>query len=218
MRPKVTWSLWTSAMLAACLSAAPGFAAAQESHGRFELTPYVGFRFGGEFDERDGDRDFVLDEHAARGLIFNFPAAATDGQWEVLYARQATKLETAAGADGDPRLELDVDYLHFGGTYRFDGRSIRPFVAATAGAAHFSPRLPGFGAETYVSGSLGGGVQLRADKRLGVRLEGRVFGALLDHDGEIFCNTSGVTDACALVVDSALLIQWEARAGVVFRF
>jgi hypothetical protein len=122
------------------------------------------------------------------------------------------------GADGGPPLELDVDYLHFGGTYRFDGTSIRPFVAATAGAAHFSPRLPGFGAETYLSGSLGGGVQLRADKRLGMRLEGRVFGALLDHDGELFCNTSGVTDACGLVVDSALLIQWEARAGIVFRF
>ena len=91
-------------------------------------------------------------------------------------------------------------------------------MAATAGAAHFSPRLPGFGAETYLSGSLGGGLQLRADKRLGVRLEGRVFGTFLDHDGEIFCNTSGETNDCALIVDSELLIQWQVGAGVVFRF
>jgi hypothetical protein len=150
-------------------------------------------------------------------LIFNFRAAEKDGQWETLYAHQTTRLETAAELDTDG-LELDVDYLHFGGRYRFDGTSVRPFVAATAGPAHFSPRLPGFGAETYLSGSLGGGVQLRADKRIGVRLEGRLFGTFLDNDGEIFCNTGGLTNACALVVDSTLLIQWEAGAGIVFRF
>jgi hypothetical protein len=62
MAPKLTWRVRTSIILAACLSASPGLAAAQESYGRFELTPYAGFRFGGEFDERDGDRDFALDE------------------------------------------------------------------------------------------------------------------------------------------------------------
>jgi hypothetical protein len=182
------------------------------------LTPYAAFRFGGEFDERDGGRDFTLDERAARGLIFTFPAAAKDGQWEALYAHQATKVETAADFERGREVELDVDYLHFGGAYRFDGSSIRPFVTATAGAAHFSPRLPGFGAETYLSGSLGGGVQLRADKRVGVRLEGRVFATFLGHDDDLFCRASGVTDVCALAVESSPLIQWEAGAGVVFRF
>jgi hypothetical protein len=200
------------------MAAAPWLAAAEEPFGRFEVTPYAAFRFGGEFDERNGERDFALDDHSARGLIFNVRAAAPGGHWEALYAHQATQLETLAGFDGGSELELDVDYLHFGGTYRFDGTSTRPFVAATAGAAHFSPRLPGFEAETYLSGSIGGGVQLRADKSVGVRLEGRVFGTFLDHDGEIFCNTSGVTSACALVADSALLIQWEVLAGIVFRF
>ena len=207
-----------SILLVAWLSVLPPVGAAQESVGRFELTPYAAFRFGGEFEERDGSRDFTLEERAAQGLIFNIRAAATDGQWEVLYARQRTKLETQAAFTGAPLLDIDVDYLHFGGTYLFAGASTRPFVAATVGAAHFAPRPPGFGAETYLSGSLGGGVQLRADKRLGVRLEGRVFGTFLDHDGEVFCRSREPADACALIVESAALVQWEARAGIVFRF
>lgn len=70
----------TSRTIVACLLASPSSAAAQELHGRFELTPYAAFRFGGEFEERDGDRDFALDERAAPGLIFSVRAAAQDGQ------------------------------------------------------------------------------------------------------------------------------------------
>lgn len=202
-------------VLAAWALSVPASLAAQDFDGRFELTPYAAWRFGGELDERGGARNFALDDRAASGLIFNFPAAAPNGQWEALYAHQATKVETAAA--GTP-LELDVDYLHFGGTYLFEGTWLRPFIAATAGAAHFSPRLPGFPSETYFSGSLGGGAHLRADKRIGVRLEARVFGTLLDEDGEIFCATGGATNACAFAVDGSWLIQWEARAGVVLRF
>jgi hypothetical protein len=115
-------------------------------------------------------------------------------------------------------LELDVEYLHFGGAYRFSGSAIKPFVTATAGAAHFSPRLPGFGGETFLSGSIGGGVQLRADKPVGVRLEGRLFATFLGHDTDIFCHASGVMDTCAIAVSSSPLLQWEMGAGIVFRF
>jgi hypothetical protein len=192
-------------------------APAAERPGGFELTPYEAYRFGGEFEERGGDRDFTLDEHAGRGLIFGFPAASDGGRWEALYARQPTRVATA-GAAGQPKLELDVDYLHFGGAYRFTGVSVRPFVTATAGAAHISPRLPGFGAETFLSGSIGGGVQLRADKPVGVRLEGRLFATFLGHDTDIFCHTGSGTDVCAIAVASSPLLQWEVGAGIVFRF
>ena len=36
-------------------------AAAQEQQFRFELTPYLGYRLGGSFEEQDGDRQFDLD-------------------------------------------------------------------------------------------------------------------------------------------------------------
>jgi hypothetical protein len=204
--------------IVACFVAAPACTTAQELAGRFELTPYEAYRFGGEFEERGGDRDFALDERAAQGVIFGFPAAAENGRWEALYAHQPTFVDTAAGADGGPQLEIDIDYLHFGGAYRFDGNAVRPFVMATVGAAHFSPRLPGFGSETFLSGSLGGGVQLRADKPIGVRLEGRLFATFLGHDTDIFCDSSRATGGCAIAIASSPLLQWEIGAGIVFRF
>jgi hypothetical protein len=193
-------------------------AAAQEAPPRFELTPYAAYRFGGEFEEVDGERTFELREGNAQGLIFNIRAARANTQWEALYAHQQTQVETQASFNGGPLLDIDVDYLHFGGTYQFEGENTRPFVALTAGVSHFEPGLPGFDGETYLSGSIGGGVQLRAQKRLGVRLEARAFASLVDSDGTLFCAGGASVNGCALNVNGTALFQWEAHAGLVFRF
>jgi hypothetical protein len=204
-------------------------AGAQERPPRYELTPYGAYRFGGEFegeDTDDGDatndgQNFELREGNATGLIFNIRTNSVNTQWEILYAHQDTQLETEATfTAGAPLLDLDVDYLQFGGTYLFDeaSDSTVPFVAMTAGLARFEPENPGFEAENYFSGSLGGGVQLRADKPVGVRLEARVFGTFVDSDSTLFCRTGPDANFCALSVSGNVLVQFEARAGVVVRF
>lgn len=193
------------------------FAGAEEAP-RFELTPYAAYRFGGEFEEQDGDRAFELGEGNAQGLIFNIRAADVNTQWEVLYARQQAEVETQPSFSGGPLLDIDIDYLHFGGTYLFEGVNTRPFVALTAGVSHFEPGLPGYAGETYFSGSIGGGVQVRATKRLGVRLEARAFATLVDSDGSLFCASGDQISGCAFTVNGTALYQFEARAGLVFRF
>ena len=198
--------------------AAPLSAGAQESPPRFELTPYAAYRIGGEFEDADDGTTFDLHEGNANGLIFNMRTAEGNTQWEVLYAHQSTELETRPTFAGAPLLSLDVDYWQFGGTYVFDGTSVQPFVALTAGLARFEPAGSGIEAENYFSGSLGGGLRLRADRRVGVRLEGRVFGSLIDSEGGLFCRSGPAGAACALAVDGDALFQWEVKAGVVFRF
>jgi hypothetical protein len=202
--------------------AVAGTAGAQDAENapyRFELTPYAAYRFGGEFESETGTGDFQLDESDAEGLIFNAQAlGAVDAQWEVLFVRQQTELETQPSFAGPPSLDIDVDYWHFGGTYLFDGGGVRPFIAMTVGVSHFEPRLPGFDDENYFSASFGAGVQLRAAKRVGVRLEGRVYASLVDSDGQLFCRRGGQASVCALNVDGTTLVQWETRAGLVFRF
>jgi hypothetical protein len=200
--------------------AAPLSAGAQESPPRFELTPYAAYRIGGEFEDADDGTTFDIHEGNANGLIFNIRTAEGNTQWEVLYAHQSTELETRPTFAAAPLMSLDVDYWHFGGTYLFDMPSpgVQPFVALTAGLARFEPAASGIEAENYFSGSLGGGVQLRADRRVGVRLEGRVFGSLIDSEGGLFCRSGPAGAACALAVDGDALFQWEVKAGVVFRF
>ena len=204
--------------LAAALSACgySDLAAAQSRVPRFELTPYSGYRVGGEFEQETGEGEFELRQGDSQGLVFNVQTANSDAHWEVLYARQQTELQTQASFAGGPLLPMDVEYLHFGGAYRFGASETRPFLTLTGGVARFEPGPSDLSAENYLSFAFGGGVQLRATKRLGVRLQGRAFGALVNDDGGLFCGDPQ-PDGCAVRVDGTALIQIEASAGVVFR-
>ena len=215
------------AAAAAGLVAVP--TAAQDTAFRFEITPYAAYRIGGEFEpqtESEDDvnvgegRDFELREGNANGLILDIGTGAGNTQWEVLYAHQDTELETQPSFVGGPTLDLDVSYFQFGGTYIFEdnSESTAPFIALTAGLTRFEPGLDDVDAENYFSWSLGGGIQLRADRRVGVRLEARVFGSLIDADSALFCVSSPELNACALFVEGESLYQLEARVGVVARF
>ena len=208
-----------------------GKAAAQEGQFRFEITPYAAYRVGGEFEPqqaepKDATRSFELQEGNAEGLVLDIRTGAGNelsggnGQWELLYAHQTTELETQPSFVGGPTLDLDVSHFQFGGAYLFydDSDTLVPFIAMTAGVARFEPRLDEADAEDFFSWSLGGGLHLRADKRIGVRLEARVFGTLIDDDSALFCVVSPAVNSCAIAIEGDQLYQFEARIGVVGRF
>jgi len=212
---------------AAAAGTVMGSVAAQGSPSRFEITPYAAYRIGGEFEPQAEPKDldangrgFELHEGNAEGLILDIRTSAGDSQWEVLYAHQDTELETQPSFVGGPTLDIDVSHFQFGGTYLFEDSSdtIVPFIALTAGLARFEPELDGVEAENYFSWSFGGGVQLRAERRIGVRLEARVFGSLIDDDSALFCVSSPEVSSCAVVVEGDQLYQVEARVGVVVHF
>lgn len=186
----------------------------QEGPFRFELVPFAGYRIGGEFEEEGTDRTLDARESSAQGLILNIRESGNT-QWEVLYTRQSTAVDALPPL---ARPDLDIEYLHFGGTYLSDGEHTRPFLAATLGLSRFDPEPSGSGAETYFSASIGGGVHLRATKRLGIRLEGRFVTTLVDGDSDIFCRSGGATNFCAVRVEGSTFTQFELRAGLVVRF
>ena len=192
-------------------------AAAQEQEFRFELTPYLGYRLGGSFDEQDSDRRFDLEDSDAQGLMIS-GRVQPHTQWEVLYGRQSTELDTEGLFVDDPLLDVDVEYIHFGGTYLFEGSNVRPFIALTVGVTQVDPAPGDFGSENFFSFSVGSGWQLNATKRLGVRLEARAFVTNVDSDSRIFCQSGSGGGVCLINIDAESLTQWEARAGLVVRF
>ena len=205
------------AMIAAVSLCHTTSAAAQDKLFKFEITPFAAYRIGGQFDEKDGDGQFELNESDAQGIMLNI-RANPNGQYELLYARQDTEVDTQGLFVNDPLIDLDVEYLQIGGTYLFDGENTRPFIALTLGVTHFDPQPAEFDSESYFSASFGGGVQLNASQRIGVRIEGRVFTTLVESDSDIFCSSTDGVGACLIQVDGTTLTQWEARAGLVFRF
>ena len=117
-------------------------AAAQEQVPTFEISPYAAYRMGGTFDEKDGAGRVELNDSSAEGILFNM-AARPNGQYELMYARQRTDAETSGFFANDPGIDMDVEYLQFGGTYLFDGEKARPFIAMTVGASRFANHLGG---------------------------------------------------------------------------
>ena len=194
----------------------PASVAAEEPY-RFELTPYAAYRMGGSFSDESGDIDLDIEDSAAHGLVIN-GRVRSNTQWEVLYGRQATDVDTGGLFSNDPLLDFDIEYMHFGGTYLFDGESLRPFMALTIGVTHADPGDSTFGSENFFSASLGGGVNLAARNRLGVRLEVRAFTTFIDSSSDLFCQSGPGGGGCLILIDGKTFTQWEARAGITLRF
>ncbi len=215
----------TGAIAVLAVVLASGHVAAQERPFRFEITPYAAYRIGGELEPqaepKDGQaRAYELQESHAEGLILDVVTSAGNGHWELLYARQSTELQTQPSFLGGSTLDLDVSHFQFGGAYLFadDSHTLMPFIALTAGVARFEPKLDEADAENYFSWSLGGGVHLRANRRVGVRLEARMFGSMIDDDSALFCVVSPTGNSCAVFVEGDQLYQLEVRVGIVGRF
>lgn len=192
-------------------------AAAQDKPFKFEITPFAGYRIGGHFEDVDSGIEYELSESNAQGIAFNI-LANPNGQWEILYAHQDTELDTQGLFTSDPFIDIKIEHFQLGGTYLFDGDTTRPFIALTVGVSRFDPQPAEFDPETFFSATFAGGLHIMANKRVGLRLEGRVFGTFLNNSSTIFCSSVGGAGACLIEIDGTILTQWEARVGLVFRF
>lgn len=179
-----------------------------------ELTPFAAFQFGGGFEDNVAGVDLDVREGAAFGLIVGIPADP-ETQYELFYAFQRTRLETSGFLGGDPLFDLDIHYLHIGGTYLLPGQRVRPFVAGGLGLTFFVPQEPGPGSETRFSVSLGGGAKVPFSERVALRLEARGFLTILPESTEIFCVSAGGA-ACDVHVGGDVFGQVQLLAGISF--
>jgi opacity protein-like surface antigen len=185
----------------------------------WEVTPFISFRGGGNFD-LDGSpnaTDVDLDDHGAFGLAVNlFPGGDKTESYELFYSRQQTNVAKSSPL---APFDLNVEYLHLGGTLNLnDELPVRPYIVGGLGLTRFSPRTGNGGDDSRFSLSLGAGLKLPVTKRFSVRLEGRGFLTLVNSDSAFLCvsDTSGGT--CAIRVKGESFIQYELLAGAAFAF
>jgi hypothetical protein len=181
-----------------------------------EITPFAGFRFGGGFKDDATGVDLPVGERESFGLILNV-RADHETQYELFYGLQKTELKGRGLFAGEPLFDLDIHYLHIGGTYLFTGEAVRPFLSGGLGLTFLVPDGPGLDAKTRFSLSLGGGAKIPISKGLGLRFEGRGFLTVLPDGTEIFCISSGGA-FCDVRVQGDVLAQFELLAGISFGF
>ena len=179
-----------------------------------EITPFAGYRVGGEFEDITSGSTFKLSEEPTFGIVFD-KVMAKGSILEFYYSKQASSLRSTDSGTPDPLFDVDVEYLHVGGKHYLN-REDGTFLLGTVGATHFSPGTDGLSSETKLSLGLGIGIETPIDRRIGFRLEGRGFATFMDSGGAIFCG--GSSGGCTILVSSDLLWQVEVNAGISFRF
>jgi len=193
-----------------CAILAPDLARAEN----FEVTPILGYTFGGDFEDSLSSQSLHLGEGESYGLILGMKdRTKAGGMYELLYQRQSTRIRSQGTRfSGDDILDVAIDYFHLGGTYGVKGEAINPYAAAGVGLTHMVPERGD--AETRFSFSIGGGVKVPLSERVGLRFEGRGFATVFDGRGTIFC----ADNACEIRVAGDLMWQFTAFSGIVFSF
>ena len=185
-----------------------------------EITPTVGFRWGGEIRAEETttlDRDADLVEGHSLGLVVDIPVTE-HLQIELLADHQRTGLDSGTlFGPSDRQFDLDIDYYHVGALYQWTTARVKPFVVGSMGIANLDPR-DGINSSTRrFSGSLGGGVKVPITANIGVRFEGRAFwtdtGDTRFDDDEDDHHHGCHDDDC-----SSGLFQAQARLGVTVSF
>ena len=178
----------------------------------FGITPFTGYRFGGEFEDINTGTELKLSEEQTYGIIFDRKMASGDIM-EFYYSKQPSSLLASGAVTPGALFDIDVEYYHLGGKYPMKSNA-GAFYLGSVGLTRFSPGINDLGPETKFSIGLGVGMETAADKRIGFRLEGRGFGTFVDSSGGIFCGGGG----CIVVTESQMLWQFEVNAGITFRF
>ncbi len=197
--------------------AMPDDEAEASSAWHWEVTPFVGYRMGGDFDltgsTSTGKVD--LDDRGSFGLAVSLFADKHES-YELFYSRQAASV--AKNSPFAP-FDLNVEYLHLGGTLLLnDELPISPYLVGGLGLTRFSPQTGNSGDDSHFSMSLGGGLKLPVTKRFGVRLEARGFVTFVSNDSAFFCVSDTQGASCAVKVKSNAFIQYELLAGAAFAF
>jgi hypothetical protein len=197
-------------------AAAPGARAAGPA---FEITPFGGYRTGGEFETRatgsTPSQEVDVDDGSVWGVDFGL---YRDGSsfYELLYSTASTGLESS-----DPTLAgLDVktEYYHVGGTLLFgDEDWWTPWFSFTAGATRYSAG-GGYDSDTKFSVQMGGGVRVPFNDYVAATAGVRGYLTFVDSDTDFLCVSSGEQGGCLLRSSGSTWFQFEALLGLTVGF
>ena len=188
--------------------------------GRFEIQPFVGYKWGGSTDVAPNFlaiNQLHLDSSVNYGVSATFNATDHFGL-EFMWNRQPTTAvaDLATGGSLSQTTGVDVDQYHGNILFSFGeqrAHKMIPFALVGFGASN----LHGGGSSiTKFSYGLGGGVKYFFSEHVGVRVQARYAPTYLySTTGGIWCTWYGF---CFTVPNDHYLNQGDVTGGLVFRF
>jgi opacity protein-like surface antigen len=202
------------ALLIAGALLAASSAAADEAP-RFQVALHGGYRAGGSLEDDASGDDRDLDEGSGFAAALEMRYAQGDDRFfQLWYSSQSSEVDDDAATH-----DVDVEYLHIGGTVPFgDYERVQPYFAAGLGATRLSASGADADDRSFFSGSLGVGVEVPLAKHAALRFEARGYLTAVDTDSAIFCRSDELGGVCRIVASSSTFFQAEALAGFALRF
>jgi hypothetical protein len=198
-------------LLALALCAAPPLAA----QSGIELTPTIGYRFGGTISNDYGK--FSAGDNLAWGGTLGY-RVKRDGLVELVYSRQPTtirfKPDTAAAFTVT---DAAIEYLQLGGVLEFGhDPNTKPFFALTIGGTHFAPENPDLVGEWLFSFGAALGIKTYLSQHFGLRAQARLWMTTLSSDTQFWCSLPG---GCVINASNGVFFtQGELSGGLMFVF
>jgi hypothetical protein len=177
-----------------------------------EITPYIGYRFGGSFTNRAQDVSFDVQNFASFGAIFDYKLydfMLVEFHW----SHQGSTLELSRDEQA-LETSISIDNFHGGVLFQGGSRDLQPFFLASLGATRF-----GFNegiSTTNFSLGVGVGMKGLVTDRLGWRVEFRGFTTFTNIEDEYeVCDVWG----CATVTNTSTIFwQSQVLGGLVVAF
>lgn len=179
-----------------------------------EITPLIGYRFGGDFDLLIEPDKYQIDlkEKVSYGLLTAW-SYDRQRQGEFLISHYNTNF-TASGNSLGANSGLGVTYAHLGGNVPISEGPIPFFVTGGLGLTHFDPQNKQLSNETRFSVNIGLATKIELSERVSLRLDSRLYGTFFNSDSAIFCEM----ETCEIYMSSNIWLQSEVSAGISYRF
>lgn len=180
-----------------------------------ELTPTIGYRFGGGLEDAVTGEEFDILGSWSWGFVAGLAPGRPNLILEGTYLQQSTRTSaenTFLGGDGNLHdLKLETGLAGVQWDFAPEAK-LRPFVSGGIGAT--SLQAQGGGRTTSFTASLSGGVKLMASPGFGLRLQLRTLALFSGSDTRDLCRWS----TCSVALPGWGTLQWDLSAATTFAF
>jgi hypothetical protein len=192
------------------LIACSGHASSLYAQG-IEITPFGGYRFGGDFFELITGQPVDTDGAPAIGAIVDVPLG-NGLQVEGLFTHQDTHVSVPNGPFAPPlRARISVDHFQGGALQEYAEGRARPFATGMLGLTRYAGEGD---SEIRFTLGAGGGVKLFPTPRVGVRLNGQVSATFVYADARVVGCSPGI---CFVGLTADIVWQVEFSAGLILK-
>ena len=179
------------------LSLVTSLPALANSVAAIEITPMVGYRFGGNFENILTATRVKLAEDVSYGLQVAWPVGLNQ-QGEALISHYDTKFIRAVDdmpSDLMTDTNIGVTYLHIGGNVPLNEGTYPLWLSGGVGVSLLAPDDKNLADELRFSMNLGLNTRYNLSENLSFTFGGRVYATFFNSDSAIFCDEDIVLKA-----------------------